>query len=86
MLILVRLIIIIWNRYTSRKQYLEIEPTNTLDHKVRLRGDYGALNCNKLTLKLGNTSSLNWILAEEKVTFKYRDIIAKSSNMRYNLK
>ena len=56
------------------------------DHKVRLRGDYGALNCNKLTLKLGDTSHLNWILAEEKVTFKYRDIIAKSSNMRYDIK
>ena len=56
------------------------------DHKVRLRGDYGALNCNKLTLKLGDKSYLDWILAEEKVTFKYRDIVAKSSNMRYNLK
>ena len=56
------------------------------DHEVRLRGEYGALNCNKLTLKLEDTSSLNWILAEENVTFKYGDIIAKSSNMRYDIK
>lgn len=52
---------------------------------VRVRGVYGALNCEKLMLQMKEVSKLDWLRAESGVVFQYGDVMAKAGDMYYNL-
>ena len=52
---------------------------------VRVRGVYGALNCEKLMLQLKEVSELDWLRAESGVVFQYGDVMAKAEDMYYKL-
>ena len=52
---------------------------------VRVRGVYGALNCEELTIQRKEGLELNWLQAKSRILFQYGDVIAKAENMVYNL-
>ena len=53
---------------------------------VRVRGVYGALNCEELTIQRNEESELDWLRAKSKVIFQYGDVMAKAENLVYKLK
>ena len=52
---------------------------------VRVRGVYGALNCEELTIQRKEGSELDWLQAESRVVFQYGDVMAQAESMIYNL-
>ena len=52
---------------------------------VRVRGVYGALNCEELTIQRKEGLKLNWLKAKSRIRFQYGDVLANAENMVYNL-
>ena len=52
---------------------------------VRVRGVYGALNCEELTIQRKEGLELDWLEAKSGVLFQYGDVMAKAECMVYNL-
>ena len=53
---------------------------------VRVRGVYGALNCEELTIQRKEGLELDWLQAKSRVRYQYGDVMARAEDMVYNLK